>query len=312
MAKFIIKRLLLLIPTVIGVVSIAFLVMRLIPGDAAQFILGDYATQETLAQLREQLGLTKPIHVQYLRFLMRALVGDFGRSLVTQRPAFDEALAVFPYTIQLATAGTLISMLIGVPIGILSALRRNTPVDFFAMSFALVGVSMPVFWLGLLLLLIFSLYLGWTPTVGAGQEGDMVNQLHHLALPALTLAISIAAMVTRMTRSTMLEVVSQDYIRTARAKGLGEPWVIMKHALRNASLPIVTVVGINFGVQLGGTVLIETVFARPGLGNILISSIYQRDYPVVQATVVLFASSFILVNLLVDLLYVILDPRLKG
>jgi peptide/nickel transport system permease protein len=309
---FIIKRLLLLIPTVIGVVSIAFLVMRLIPGDAAQFILGDYATKETLAQLREQLGLMKPIHVQYVRFLSRALVGDFGRSLVTQRPAFDEALAVFPYTIQLATAGTLLSMLIGVPIGILSALSRNTPVDFFAMTFALVGVSMPVFWLGLLLLLIFSLYLGWTPTVGAGQEGNVFNQLHHLALPALTLAISIAAMVTRMTRSTMLEVVSQDYIRTALAKGLREPWVIMKHALRNASLPIVTVVGINFGVQLGGTVLIETIFARPGLGNILISSIYQRDYPVVQATVVLFASSFILVNLLVDLLYVILDPRLKG
>ncbi|HYY16950.1 MAG TPA: ABC transporter permease, partial [Gammaproteobacteria bacterium] len=158
----------------------------------------------------------------------------------------------------------------------------------------------------------FSLSLGWTPTVGAGQEGNVFSQFHHLALPALTLAISIAAMVTRMTRSTMLEVVSQDYIRTARAKGLGEPWVVMKHALRNASLPIVTVVGINFGVQLGGTVLIETVFARPGLGNILISSIYQRDYPVVQATVVLFASSFILVNLLVDLLYVILDPRLKG
>jgi peptide/nickel transport system permease protein len=309
--QFIIKRLLLLIPTVIGVVTIAFLVMRLIPGDAAQFILGDYATKETLAQLREQLGLTKPMHVQYLLFLSRAFVGDFGRSLVTQRPAFDEALSVFPYTIQLAAAGTLISMLIGVPTGIIAAIRRNTPVDFLAMTFVLAGVSMPVFWQGLLFLLIFSLYLGWTPSIGVGEEGNVFSQLHHLALPALTLGISIAAMVARLTRSTMLEVVGQDYIRTARAKGLGEHWVIVKHALRNASLPIVTVVGINFGVQLGGAVLIETVFARPGLGNTLISSIYQRDYPMLQATVVMFASSFILVNLLVDLLYFMLDPRLK-
>jgi peptide/nickel transport system permease protein len=312
MVTFLIKRLLLLLPTVIGVVTIAFLVMRLIPGDAAQFILGDYATKEGLARLREQLGLTQPIPVQYFLFLSRALVGDFGRSLVTQRPAFDEALAVFPYTLQLAVAGTLLSMLIGVPIGIISALYRNTPVDFFAMTFALLGVSMPVFWKGLLFLLIFSFYLGWTPAVGVGEAGNIFSQLHHLALPAFTLGISIAALVARLTRSTMLEVVRQDYIRTARAKGLGEQWVIVKHALRNASLPIVTVMGINFGVQLGGTVLIETVFARPGLGNILISSIYQRDYPVVQATVVMFASSFILVNLLVDLLYFILDPRLKA
>ena len=311
MRRFLVQRLALLVLSVAGAVTIAFLVMRLIPGDAAQFILGDYATQESLARLREQLGLTRPLHVQYLAFLGRALRGDFGSSLVTQRPAFDEVAAVFGHTMKLAAAGTLVSMAIGVPAGILAAVRRNRPLDYLTMVVALFGVSMPVFWLGLLLLLLFSFYLGWTPTVGVSLDGSWLSEIHHLVLPAVTLGLSIAAVVTRMTRSTMLEVIRQDYIRTARAKGLADTWVVAKHALRNAALPILTIVGINFGIQLGGTVLVEAVYARAGMGSLLISAIYQRDYPQVQATVVVFATSFILVNLLVDAAYLLADPRIR-
>jgi peptide/nickel transport system permease protein len=309
--RFLLQRLGLLVLSVAGAVTIAFLVMRLIPGDPAQFILGDYATKESLARLREQLGLTQPLYVQYLTYLGRALRGNFGSSLVTHRPAFDEVAAVLGPTMRLAAAGTLVSMTIGVPAGILAAVRRNRPLDYLTMVVALFGVSMPVFWLGLLLLLVFSFSLGWTPVVGASVEMSWASELHHLVLPAVTLGLSIAAVVTRMTRSTMLEVIRQDYIRTARAKGLADRWVVAKHALRNAALPILTIVGINFGIQLGGTVLVETVFARPGMGSLLISAIYQRDYPQVQATVVVFATSFILVNLLVDLAYLLADPRIR-
>jgi len=311
MRGLLIQRLYLLGLSVLGAVTVAFLVMRLIPGDPALVILGDYATQESLAQLRERLGLTRPIYVQYLSFVGRALTGDFGVSLVTQRPAFHELIAVYGYTLKLAAAGTFVSMLLGVPAGILSAIRRNGPLDHITMTLALGAMAMPVFWLGLLLLLLFSFSLGWTPTVGAGAELGWLSELHHLLLPALALGCSMGAMVTRMTRSAMLEVIRQDYIRTARAKGVGELWVLAKHALRNAALPILTILGINFGVQLGGTIVIEAVFARPGMGSLLISAIYQRDYPQVQAVVVVFATSVILVNLLVDMLYSIIDPRIR-
>lgn len=311
MRRFLLERLLQLLLSVFGAVTLAFLVMRLIPGDPAQVILGDYATNESLAQLRRILGLDRPVWVQYVSFLGRALAGDFGSSLVTQRPAFHETFAVYGYTVQLAAGGVFVSTLIGVPAGILAAVRRNRALDYLTMILALGGMSMPVFWLGLLMLLVFSFLLGWTPTIGAGTPGNWLSQLHHLALPALTLGLSMAAMVTRMTRSAMLEVIRQDYIRTARAKGVREAGIVGKHGLRNAALPILTIVGLNFGIQLGGTILIETVFARPGMGSLLISAIYQRDYPQVQAIVVLFAASIILVNMLVDLLYVSLDPRVR-
>jgi peptide/nickel transport system permease protein len=311
MRTLLLQRLYLLVLSVLGAVSVAFLVIRLIPGDPAEVILSDYATKESLAQLREQLGLTRPLYVQYLSFVGRALTGDFGASLVTQRPAFYELIAVYGYTLKLAAAGTLVSMLLGVPAGILSAVRRNRPLDHVTMTLALGGMAMPVFWLGLLLLLVFSFSLGWTPTIGAGTEFGWLGELHHLLLPALALGLSMGAMVTRMTRSAMLEVIRQDYIRTARAKGLGELWVLVKHAFRNAALPILTILGINFGVQLGGTIVIEAVFARPGMGSLLISAIYQRDYPQVQAVVVVFATSVILVNLLIDFLYTVIDPRIR-
>ena len=312
MKRFLLQRLSFLALSVLGAFTIAFLVMRLIPGDPAQVMLGDYATKESIARLRETLGLERPVWMQYVSFVGRALRGDFGQSLVTQRPAFHEVFAVFAPTMQLAAAGALVSMLLGIPAGILAATRRNRPLDYLTMTLALGGMSMPVFWLGLLLLLLFSFTLGWTPTIGAGAEGGWLSTLHHLLLPALALGLSLGAMVTRMTRSAMLEVIRQDYIRTARAKGLRETLIIAKHALRNAALPILTIVGINFGIQLGGTILVEIVFARPGMGSLLISAIYQRDYPQVQALVVVFATSIVLVNILVDVLYAAFDPRVRA
>jgi peptide/nickel transport system permease protein len=310
--RFLLQRLSFLALSVFGAFTIAFLVMRLIPGDPAQVMLGDYATKESIARLRETLGLERPVWMQYVSFVARAVRGDFGQSLVTQRPAFYEVFSVFAPTMQLAAAGALVSMLLGIPAGILAAARRNRPLDYVTTTLALSGMSMPVFWLGLLLLFLFSFTLGWTPTIGAGAEGGWLSTLHHLLLPALALGLSLGAMVTRMTRSAMLEVIRQDYIRTARAKGLTELFIIAKHALRNAALPILTIIGINFGIQLGGTILVETVFARPGMGSLLISSIYQRDYPQVQALVVVFATSIVLVNVAVDVLYAAFDPRVRA
>ena len=312
MKAFVLTRLSFLALSVFGAFTIAFLVMRLIPGDPAQVMLGDYATKESIVRLREALGLDRPLWMQYLTFVGRALRGDFGASLVTQRPAFFEVFSVFTPTIQLAAAGAVVSMLIGVPTGVLAATRRNRPLDYVTMTLALGGMSMPVFWLGLLLLFVFSFTLGWTPTIGAGAEGGWLSTLHHMLLPALALGLSLGAMVTRMTRSAMLEVIRQDYIRTARAKGLRELQIVGRHALRNAALPILTILGMNFGIQLGGTILVETVFARPGMGSLLISSIYQRDYPQVQALVVVFATSVVLVNVLVDMLYAVFDPRVRA
>jgi peptide/nickel transport system permease protein len=309
--RFLLRRVLLLAVSVLGAVTVAFLLMRLIPGDPAQVILGDYATKEGIAALRSQLGLDRPLYRQYLSFVTRALGGDFGNSLVTYRPAFFEVRSVFGYTIELALAGTVVSMLVGVPAGVVAAVRRNRPLDYVTMILALGGMSMPVFWLSLLLLFVFSFLLGWTPTMGAGGDGGLGSRLWHLALPALALGLSMGAMVTRMTRSATLEVIRQDYVRTARAKGLREGLVIGKHALRNAALPILTILAINFGVQLGGTILVEAVFARPGMGSLLVSAIYQRDYPQVQAVVVVFATSILLVNMAVDLLYAAVDPRVR-
>lgn len=311
MRAFLLRRLGLLVVSVIGAVTVAFLLMRLIPGDPAQVILGDYATKESIAALRRQLGLDRPLHAQYWTFLTRAVTGDFGTSLVTFRPAFLEVRAVFGSTIELALAGTVVSMIIGVPAGIIAAVRRNRPADYVTMVLALGGMSMPVFWLGLLLLFVFSFLLGWAPATGAAPDGSLASRLSHVALPALALGLSMGAMVTRMTRSAILEVIRQDFVRTARAKGLAETLVVGKHALRNAALPILTILAINFGVQLGGTILIEAVFARPGMGSLLVSAIYQRDYPQVQAVVVVFATSVLVVNMLVDLLYAVLDPRIR-
>jgi peptide/nickel transport system permease protein len=309
--RFLLQRLSFLALSVFGAFTIAFLVMRLIPGDPAQVMLGDYATKESIAQLRETLGLERPVWMQYVSFVGRALRGDFGQSLVTQRPAFYEVFAVFAPTMQLAAAGALVSMLLGIPAGILAAARRNRPLDYLTTTLALSGMSMPVFWLGLLLLFLFSFTLGWTPTIGAGAEGGWLSTLHHILLPALALGLSLGAMVTRMTRSAMLEVIRQDYIRTAWAKGLSSRVVVLRHALRNALIPVLTILGPLITGIITGSVVIEFLFGIPGLGKEFVTSILSRDYNVVIGVFTFYAALVGLANLAVDLLYPVLDPRIR-
>lgn len=311
MGKYIVKTLISAIPTLLGVVTCVFLIVRLIPGDPAVLILGDNASQEQILELRQELGLDQPIHIQYARYLVQIGKGDFGVSLRTERKVIKEILNVFPYTVELTVAAILISVLIGVPIGVISAKKRNTVIDYFAMTFATVGVSMPVFWLGILLILSLSLTLGWFPTIGGGEAGNFFSRMYHLILPATALGAGASAITARMTRTSMLEILQQDYIRTARAKGLSEFNVLAKHALRNTLIPVITVVGLNMGRLLGGGIVTEVVFARPGMGKLLIDAIYARDYPQVQGVIAFFAMMVILVNLLVDLSYSMVDPRVK-
>jgi peptide/nickel transport system permease protein len=299
------------VPTVLGVLTCVFLVTRLVPGDPAVLILGEYAPQEQIVQLRHDLGLDQPIYVQYFRYLSRVARGDLGFSLRTERSVLKEILDVFPYTAELALTGVLLSVIIGVPMGMISAKSRNTPVDYITMTFAMAGISMPVFWTGILLTLFFSLYLGWLPAIGGGDPGSLTSKLMHLILPAFAVGMVASAITARMTRTSMIEVLSQDYVRTARAKGLGEMRVVCKHALRNALIPVVTVIGLNMGRLLGGTIVAEIVFARPGMGKLLVDAIYARDYPQVQGIVAFFAVLIILVNLFVDLAYVVIDPQVQ-
>ena len=311
MHVYILKRLLQAIPTLLGVITGVFLLIHLTPGDPAQTILGEYATKEQVLELREQLGLNRPLYVQYGSFLWNALQGDFGDSITTQQPVIAECLRVFPYTLELCFAGIFISLLIGIPIGVLSATRRNTLFDHAGMTFAVMGISPPVFWLGIAMIYVFSVKLRWFPAIGGGDPEDIPGLLYHLVLPAVCLGVRISAITARIARSSMLEVLKQDYVRTARAKGLGEFLVVYKHALKNASIPLVTVVGLNMGVLMGGALLIEIVFARPGIGKLVVDAIFARDYPQVQGAIALFASTFILINLLSDIAYGFLDPKIR-
>ena len=295
MYKYILKRLVLLIPVMLGVTLLVFAIMYLTPGDPAQLILGESAPKEAVAALREKMGLNDPFFMQYLRFVKNALVGDFGRSYTTGREVFEEIFARFPNTVVLAVLGVIISIVIGIPVGIISATKQYSLTDSFSMVLALLGVSMPVFWLGLMLILLFS-----------------VNGFRSVILPSVALGVGSAAIVTRMTRSSMLEVIRQDYIRTARAKGVAEKVVINKHALKNALIPIITVVGLQFGGLLGGAVLTESVFSWPGVGRLMVDAIRQKDTPTVLASVVFLAVVYSVVNLLVDLLYAFVDPRIKS
>ena len=311
MGKYWLKVLVTIIPTLFGVVTIVFFLIHLTPGDPALAILGPHATADSILELRKNLGLDQPLHLQYLKFLGNLLKGDLGRSLVTEQPVLLETLRPFPYTIQLALAGVLISLLVGIPIGVISAVRRNTFLDYFMRAGSISGISIPVFFLAIILLWIFSYHLGWFPIIGVGDTSSWRSLLYHLVLPAITIGISMAVLIMRLTRSCMLEVLGQDYVRTARAKGLAENTVILVHALKNALLPIVTVVGLYMGQLLGGAILTETVFARQGVGKLLMDAIFARDYPQVQGTVLIFASAVILVNVVVDLIYRFLDPRIK-
>lgn len=311
MIGYILQRLLLLVPTLLGVVTVVFLLLRLIPGDPAEFIMGDYATKEGLALLRAQMGLDLPLYKQYAIFIADWAKGDMGRSLISGQPALKEVLSVFPFSIHLATAGMFIATVVGIPLGVFSAIRQNTLVDYSAMAVALFGVSMPVFWIGIMAILLFSYYLPYFPATGVGEPDDWVSLLHHLFLPAMTLGLASMAYIARLTRSAMLEVIRQDYIRTARSKGLSEKIVIVRHALPNALIPVLALIGLTFGWALGSSIIIETVFSRAGLGLLLIKAIFARDYPVVQAGVALLAVSVVLINLMIDLLIVFIDPRIR-
>jgi len=302
--RYIVRRLLYAVPVMLVVSIIVFGILHIAPGDPATMLAGEDARPEDVAAIKAKYGLDQPLYVQYGVWLADVLHGDLGKSLVTRRAVLAEVTARMPATAELAIASLLVAVTVGMIVGVISATRQYSLMDHGIMIVALLGVSVPVFWLGLMLILLFSVELHWFPTGGAGTFMQLV-------LPALTLGASSTAIIARMTRSSMLEVVRQDYIRTARSKGLKERVVTIRHALKNALIPVVTVVGIEFGYLLGGAVITETVFARPGLGRLLVSSITSRDFPVVQGTLMLLAGSFVLVNLLVDIVYGYLDPRIR-
>ena len=304
MLQYVIKRLLSTIPVLLGISLLLFFMLRMLPGDPAQVLAGQMATPEEIENIRHQLGLDRPIHVQYAFFLGRLALFDLGRSARTQNPVTEEIWARLPNTILLAVVAITLACLFGIPAGIISAVRPYTWTDYVVTSSALFGISMPVFWLGLMLVVIFAIMLNWLPAGGTGSW-------KHVILPSLTLAAFTVAFIARMTRASMIEVLSQDYTTTARSKGLKEQVVIIKHALKNALIPIITVVGLQFGLLLGGAVLTETVFAWPGLGRLIVDSILARDYPVIQGTILVFGLLYILVNLVVDLLYAYVDPRIR-
>jgi ABC-type dipeptide/oligopeptide/nickel transport system permease component len=302
--RYIIRRLIYTIPVMLVVSVIVFGILHIAPGDPATMLAGEDARPEDVAAIRANYGLDQPLYIQYGVWLGNVLRGDLGRSIVTRRPVLSEVLARMPSTVELAFSALLIATLAGMTVGIISATRQYTLLDHATMVLALLGISMPVFWLGLVVIFFFSVELRWFPTGGAGS-------LQQLVLPAFTLGAASTAIIARMTRSSMLEVVRQDYVRTARAKGLSEQIVILRHALKNALIPVVTVIGLQFGYLLAGAVITETVFSRPGVGRLLVASITSRDFPVVQGTLMLLSISFVLINLLVDVLYGYLDPRIQ-
>lgn len=332
MAKYILKRILMLIPVLLGVSIIIFGIMRVFSPDPAPIVLGQHATQEAMSEWREANGLDKPIVVQYVNYMKGVLTGDFGNSYYTKTPVAKEIFSRFPATVELAICAIIIATIFGILLGVISAVKKNSWVDHISMVTALIGVSIPIFWLGILLIIIFAGNLGWLPAQGRIEtllrpanhngfylidsliEGNMesfVSSLKHLVLPSVALAMYSMAIIARMTRSTMLDTLSQDYIRTARAKGIKEGQVIKKHALANALIPIVTVIGIQLGYLMGGAVLTESVFAWPGIGKYTVEAILKSDFPVVQGVVLLIAFIFVVMNLIVDIIYVFLDPRIK-
>ena len=310
MYKYILKRLVMLIPVIIGVTFIVFFILNLAPGDPAAIILGDQATAEALAMKREELGLNDPILVRYFNYMLGVFQGDLGVSYKNSIPVWNQVIERFPNTAILAVCGILIALIIGIPVSILSAKKQYSAMDNVSMVLALVGVSMPNFWSGLLLVMLFSLALGWLPSQGMGD--GFIPLVKSLVLPSFTLGINSCAMVARMTRSSMLEVIRQDYIYTARAKGVDEKKITTRHMLRNALIPIITAVGLQFGTLLGGAMLAETVFSWPGLGRLMVDSIKSRDIPMVLGCVIFLATMFTVVNLLVDIVYAFVDPRIKS
>lgn len=306
MLRYILRRLLMLLPVILGVTLITFTMLYFTPGDPARLTLGEQAGAEQLEQFRELHGLNDGYFVRFFNYVKNAVLHqDMGFSYRTGQPVFDEILLRFPATLKLAGLGVLVAVLIGIPVGIISATKQYSIFDNISMIGALIGVSMPNFWQGMLLILLFSVHLGWLPSSGFTTWKQMI-------LPVITIGTSTAAIITRMTRSSMLEVVRQDYIRTARAKGQKESTIINRHALGNAMIPIVTVIGLQFGYLLGGAVLTESIFSIPGVGKLMVDSIKTKDYPIVQGGVLFIAVTFSVVNLFIDILYAFLDPRIRS
>ncbi|VVB61163.1 Binding-protein-dependent transport system inner membrane component [uncultured archaeon] len=331
MKWYIIKRLLQIIPVILGVTLIAFSLIHLAPGDPVRTMLGQHATQQEIDETRAKYGLDQPLFVQYFIWLGDVLHGDLGRSILSHEQVTTEIASRFPNTIELAIAAMIFAILIGVVAGIISATKQYSVADYSVMGIALFGISMPVFWLGIMLMMIFGVFLGWLPIGGridlllpfnritgfmvvdsiiTGNGAALISVLRHLILPAIALGTIPMAVIARTTRSSMLEILRQDFIRTERAKGLSERKVIYKHAVRNAMVPVVTVIGLNFGLLLSGAILTETVFSWPGVGRLVVDSVYARDYPLVIGCILVFALVFVIVNLITDLLYTYIDPRI--
>jgi ABC-type dipeptide/oligopeptide/nickel transport system permease component len=303
-AKYALRRLLIAIPILFSVVTLVFFIFRVVPGDPARMLAGEDASQEQIQRIREEWGLDDPVLVQYANYLSRIARADLGQSIMTRRPVSTEIGSRFLNTVQLAVTAIIVATVFGIFFGTVSAVKRGTVWDLLATVISLMGISIPVFWLGLLLMYLFSIHLGMLPS--AGKDG-----WKYFIMPTITLSVFSLAFITRITRSSLLETLHEDYVRTARAKGVQEMRVLLRHALRNALLPVVTVVGLRFGYMLGGAVITEVVFAWPGLGRLLISAVGGRDIPVVQAVLLVFAASFVLVNLCVDILYAFIDPRIR-
>jgi len=302
--RFLARRLLLTIPVLIGVATLVFSLIHLVPGDPVQAMLGESASPQDVAQLRAKLGLDRPLLQQYASFAAGVLHGDLGTSLRTNQPVTGVILERMPATLELAVAAMLVAMLIAIPLGIIAAVRKGTAIDHGATTLALVGISMPTFWLGPLLAIVFSVWLGWFPVSGRGTFANLV-------LPAVTLGAPLSAMLARMTRASVLEELRELYVTAARARGVSEARAVLAHAFRNSLIPIVTVIGLQFGSVLTGAVITETIFAWPGVGRLLVQSISARDYPAVQGCILLIAVTYVSMNLLIDVLYGVLDPRIR-
>src|ERR687894_1546365 len=305
------RRLLLAIPTLLAVFTIIFIIVRVAPGDPSIAALGDQASAEAIEARRELLGLNEPLWKQYLIFLGDLARGDLGRSLISQKPVAEQILFVLPYTLELTAASILIGLVLGIPTGVITAIRRNTAVDYVGRMLSLLGLSFPSFYLGILLMFFFAVRLGLFPAVGSAPFSEPARNLHYLVLPALTLGLIETAYIARMTRSVVLTILTDDYIRTARAKGLQESVVLIRHALRAALIPIVSLVGIFAISLIGSSVLVEEVFARPGLGKLMVGATKQKDYTTLQSIMVVYALIIVLINLITDIVYTFVDPRIR-
>jgi ABC-type dipeptide/oligopeptide/nickel transport system permease component len=311
MFNYVLRRILQSIPILFVVLTLVFVVVRILPGDPAVAALGDYASKEAVSALREKMGLNAPIWIQYLRFLKDLCRGNLGNSIITGYPVAAQLMKVLPYTIELTFSAILFGFLLGIPLGIPAALRRNSFIDYFNRVFSLMGLSIPAFYLGILLMLLFSIRFKLFPVVGGGDLSNLGSNLRHLFLPALSLGLIMTAYVTRMTRSSLLNVLREDYVRTARSKGISERVVLFKHALRNALIPIVALGGVYAVVLIGSSVMTEIVFSRPGLGSLMVGAIKQRDYTTLQSVMVFYSVIVVILNLLTDLIYGLIDPRIQ-